>query len=202
MEFFLFLGIGFLIGIKHAFDADHIVAVNTLLASSKSIFNSLKLGIIWGVGHTITLFFVGFLVLILNITLPQTLALFLEFCVGIMLIILGLGSFHKKLELGLKSIDTNKKSLGIGMIHGLAGSAALILLILTSIQNNLEGLIYILIFGFGSMIGMFCVSLVLYFLFNKISSNNWTPKIAGILSILVGIILIYEVGIIEGLFIL
>ncbi len=202
MEFILFLSIGFLIGIKHAFDADHIVALNTLIANSKTISNSLKLGIIWGFGHTLTLLFVGFFVLILNFSLPNTLALFLEFIVGVMLIVLGIGSFHKKLESNLKSIDSNKKSLGIGMIHGLAGSAAIILLILTTMQSSILGILYILLFGIGSILGMFLVSFILYFALNKISNKTFTPKIAGILSIVVGVFLIYEVGFVGGLFIL
>ena len=202
MEFLLFLIIGFLIGVKHAFDVDHVVAVNTLIVNSKNFYETLNLAIIWGIGHTITLVLIGILVLILNVSLSQTLALFLELIVGVMLIILGLGSFHKKLEIGLKSINTNKKSFGIGMVHGLAGSAALILLVLTSIQNNFVAMLYMLIFGFGSVFGMMFVSSLIYLTLNKIPNTKLLNQIAGTLSILIGVILVYEVGIIEGLFIL
>lgn len=204
MELGIFFVVGLLLGLKHAFDADHIVAVNTLLAKSKNVYSSILLGTFWGIGHTITLLLSGTVILGIGVVIPQKIALFLEFLVGLMLIILGIGTIHNKLEHFLKKINSVKKSVGIGMIHGLAGSAALMLLLLPKINNGFEGILYIMIFGLGSILGMIIVSILLQVSFsylNLIKSKS-LPKIAGIMSIFLGILIIYEIGFVEGLFLM
>ena len=80
---------GFLLGVKHALDADHIVAVTTIVSRSNSLLRSVLVGLSWGIGHNLTLFAVGFAVLVFKLTIPDRLALSMEFIVGVILVILG-----------------------------------------------------------------------------------------------------------------
>ncbi len=218
--FFNLLGLGFLMGVKHAFDADHIAAVSTL-AYDKSLKNSSLLGLFWGFGHAISLALVGLIILLLKISIPEKISLSFEFIVGIMLVILGLNvlitinrnkiHFHKHKHGNLEHIHFHShkimkkhchehKSFFIGVIHGLAGSAALTLLVLTTINLIWIGLIYILIFGIGSMLGMMLISGLISLPFKLISKKfEKTQKFlsisAGLLSIFLGFTIIYKIGI-------
>ena len=212
------LGLGFLSGLKHAFDADHIAAVSTL-ASGNSIKKSSLLGLFWGFGHAIALFVAGLFVLLLKITIPEKLALFFEFIVAVMLILLGINVLlaikkekmhlhshrHGKTEhIHLHSHKSAshhhahiplKKSLIIGLVHGLAGSAALTLLILAGISSTALGLFYILLFGLGSMLGIILVSSIISLPFrlipNKLQSiQNLLRLSTGIMSITIGLLII------------
>lgn len=217
---FSLLGFGFLLGIRHAFDVDHVAAVSAMVSKYNSIKNSSLLGMFWGFGHTIALFFVGLIVLSLKITIPEKLALSFEFIVGVMLFILGVNilltinknkiHIHKHRHSGVEHIHFHshkliwhhqhghlqlKKSLVIGLIHGLAGSAALTLLVLATINSILLGLIYILIFGIGSIIGMILISSIISLPFKLIPNNlQKTQKIlrtvTGLLSTIIGLITI------------
>ena len=181
---FTLLGFGFLLGIKHAFEADHVAAVSAVISKNKSIKQSSLLGAWWGIGHTISLLVVGLVILLLKISIPEKIALSFEFIVGIMLVILGFNvlitinknkihihrhnhgkekhiHFHShKLTLNHEHTHFNQ-SLFIGIIHGLAGSAVITLLVLTTVKSVFSGLIYILIFGIGSIIGMMFISSVI-----------------------------------------
>lgn len=217
---FTLFGFGFLLGVKHAFDADHIAAVSAIISKHKSIKSSSLLGMFWGFGHTIALFFVGLIVLLLKVTIPEKIALLFEFIVGIMLIVLGLNvlltinknkaHFHrhkhgKEEHIHFHSHKLMKhhghkhklfhQSLFIGLIHGLAGSAVLTLLVLTTIEIVWLGLIYILIFGIGSIIGMMFISSIISLPFKLVSNNlQKTQKIlrlsAGLFSIVIGLFII------------
>jgi sulfite exporter TauE/SafE len=221
------LGLGFILGLEHALDADHIVAVSTIISEHKSLRKSSIIGLFWGLGHTFTLLFAGFLVLSLAVSIPQNLSLFFEFLVGVVLLILGMGvvrralgkvghihphSHHGKIHIhfhshGAEDQDHNHehKSFFVGMIHGLAGSAALMLIVLTSIDSVLEGIAYILVFGLGSILGMLIISTLigLPFVFTSIrfkSLNQKTRLISGFLSIVLGFFIICKI-ITEGFFI-
>lgn len=180
MTLLTLLGLGFLLGIEHATDADHVAAVSTLTTESKNLKHSAMHGIYWGLGHTFTLLFVGLLLLLFKITIPQKLAVSFEFIVGLMLVFLGINLFLKILKSRFhlhlhnhgkiahlhyhthKSRHSHKHSRAsffIGLVHGLAGSAALMLLVLATIKSIISGLIYILIFGVGSILGMLLVSI-------------------------------------------
>ncbi|MBI2653835.1 urease accessory protein UreH [Candidatus Woesearchaeota archaeon] len=215
------LGLGFLLGVKHAFDADHIAAVSNILIKQHSIKKSSLLGMFWGFGHTMSLFVVGLIVLLLKITIPEKVALSMELVVGLMLVLLGVNTLitinkdgihihkhkhGKKEHVHIHSHKTSEyhnhkhipfyKSLIVGIIHGLAGSAALTLLVLTTINSIFIGLFYILIFGIGSMIGMSVISAIIL-LPLKLIPNNF-QKIhrilsasAGLISILVGLNIVF-----------
>ena len=85
----LALGIGFALGMKHATEADHLVAVTTIVSEQRSIWRSGLVGAFWGVGHTASLLMAGTLVIILGIAIPDPLAAILEFLVALMVIVLG-----------------------------------------------------------------------------------------------------------------
>jgi len=182
INIFSTFGFGLLLGIKHAFEADHLIAVSTMLTEQKNPYRAAMIGTFWGIGHTTTLFIVGLFVLILRLSIPEQMAGKLEIFVGIMLIILGIQSIFKK-----NSIHTHththgdlthshqhdnhnhqhRKSFMIGIVHGLAGSGALMILVLSLIQSVLQGIIYILLFGIGSIAGMTLMSLIIGIPFSK-----------------------------------
>jgi hypothetical protein len=161
------LGLGFILGLKHATDPDHIVAVTTFLGEQRQLRRACAIGLFWGLGHTIALAIAGLVVVGLKIPISKWLADRLELGVAMMLIILGsrvIASVHtywhnhhhnfKWQRLGLRPML-------VGIVHGTAGSAALTLLVLSTISSTADGLLYILIFGIGSMLGMLVISLVL-----------------------------------------
>ncbi len=219
------LGFGFILGLKHALDADHVVAVSTIVSQTKSLRKSSVFGLLWGVGHTTTLFLVGFFILTLKLVIPVKLALSFEFLVGIVLVIMGADILIKirreKLHLHKhehnnkahvhlhKHKETNEhhhhhKSFIVGMIHGLAGSAALVLLVLSTVKSTSQGLLFILIFGVGSIAGMFVTSAIVglpFVLTSKFDRINEGVKIAaGTISIILGLTIIYEIGVVRRLF--
>lgn len=219
---------GFLLGIKHALDADHLVTVTTIVSRSRGLFRSALVGLSWGVGHTLTLFAVGFGVLVFKLTVPDKLALSMEFVVGVILVLLG-GSvvwqlvrsklhlhWHQhgeKIHLHSHSHDEAaehnhwhvKKSLLAGMVHGLAGSGALTVLVLSTMSSVAQGLFFLLLFGAGSILGMLIFSglIAIPFKFTAGLShrlNLWIRGIAGSVSVLLGLFIMWEVGFVAGLF--
>jgi len=185
------LGLGFVLGLKHATDADHVVAVTTFVSQERSLLRSCWIGLFWGTGHTLSLALAGTFILLFKINLSDRLTGLLELCVAIMLVILG-GRVLYQLWSGLRlhrhphahapgkaahvhwhlhssgKLDEHAgwlhfslRPLVVGMIHGAAGTGALMLLVLSTIHSSLEALLYILIFGVGSVAGMLIVSMML-----------------------------------------
>ena len=162
----LVLGLGFILGLKHATDPDHIVAVTTFLGKERQLRRACGIGLFWGLGHTIALSIAGVLVIGLKIPISKWLADRLELAVAAMLIILGARLIARVHEHWHEHHDLHWPHLGIrpllvGIVHGTAGSAALTLLVLSTISSTMSGLLYILIFGLGSMLGMLVISLLL-----------------------------------------
>lgn len=161
------LGIGFLLGLKHATDPDHIVAVTTFIGKERRLARGCAIGLFWGLGHTLALSIVGLAVVGLKIPMSKWLAERLELGVAIMLIVLGarlIATVHTRWH--EHHHDFNWKRLGVrpllvGIVHGTAGSAALTILVLSTITSTVHALLYILIFGIGSMIGMLVISMLL-----------------------------------------
>lgn len=174
-------------GARHALDADHLAAVSTLVADRRDWRASGWIGFWWGCGHTAMLLAVGLAVLLLNLTIPAALAQGFEFLVGAMLVALG-GSLcaaliregwhlHRHDHDGVAHVHWHSHRRGaahqhsheapparplvVGMVHGLAGSAALMLLVVASIHSVWEGLAYIVVFGLGSIAGMVGVGLLI-----------------------------------------
>jgi len=179
---FSLLSLGFLLGLKHALDADHVAAILTIATENRTFWRSSLIGFCWGVGHTVILLVVGTAVLLFKLTIPSAWAKLFEIAVGLMLVGLGLsvafalwrervhlhahwhehGEQHRHLHSHSRSAHHDHlhrfrleyKSLAVGMVHGLAGSAALLLLVLAAVPSLGVGLVYILVFGAGSILGM------------------------------------------------
>jgi sulfite exporter TauE/SafE len=186
------LALGFLLGLRHATDADHVAAVATLATRSRSLAHTVAQGIAWGTGHTLTLMLFGGAVLVLGMVVPEHAARGLELAVGVMLVALGadalyrlrrervhfhahrhadgVAHFHAHSHRG-ESVPHDParhehrhphgfpaRALLVGMVHGMAGSAALILLSLETLRSPAWGLLYIAVFGLGSILGMALLS--------------------------------------------
>ncbi|HEY8563133.1 MAG TPA: hypothetical protein VIL74_22340 [Pyrinomonadaceae bacterium] len=232
---FAVLGLGFFFGLKHATDADHLAAVSTIVSERKSVWSSAFVGGVWGLGHTISLLLAGILVLLLNVEISEKTERILEFGVGIMLTLLGLNVLRKLLtggklhfhahEHGARAhahphfhvpeseeaprshhgLKFNTRALVVGMIHGLAGSAGMMLLYLPTIETRVLKLIYIIVFGVGSIGGMmlmsFLVGLPFHFTAARFNRFNYAlQSLAGLVSVVLGLAIIYEKGVVEGLF--
>ncbi len=180
------LSLGFILGLRHAFEPDHLVAVSTQIVNKKRTIHALKHSLAWGLGHGIVLLLSGIILLMLELTLPPTIESVMELLIGILLVILGLSSFKEK------KIISTRKTFMIGSAHGLAGSSALVLLITTSLTTSSERLGYIIIFGIGSIVGMLIVAGMLC-LFQK-KKRIWLPRTAAVMSIVVGIVIIVMKG--------
>ena len=226
------LTLGLLLGLKHAFDSDHLIAVSTIVARERSPWRSLWIGLFWGVGHTLMLALVGVIVLGLKIQISETIGLSLECLVGIVLVGLGVSTLHdcwrKRLHAhrhihegtahthfhmhahGTAHQHQHPARVGfkpmlLGMVHGLAGSAALMLLILATIPSTMLGLLYIGIFGFGSVLGMGLVSFLMGMCFSLATDSLYAfdhgMRVAvGTLSTVFGVWMVVEIGFIQGLF--
>lgn len=165
--------LGFLVGMRHALEADHLAAVATLARESRSVRASAFRGAVWGLGHTLTLFLVGGVCLLLGGVVPEGFSRTAEAGVGVMLVALGLQVFwrmwrhsvhvhaHRHAD-GAVDLQARRsfprRALVVGLVHGLAGSAALLLLALETTTSPWAGLLYIAIFGLGSIAGMAVLS--------------------------------------------
>ena len=225
------LGLGFVLGMRHALEADHAAAVASLALKSRSMSQTLRQGLAWGIGHTLTLLFFSSLVLLLGLVIPEQFAEALEFAVGLMLIGLGIDvfrrmsrerihfhihehhneppHFHAHIHKPQDQHETASshghshpngfpyRALIVGLMHGMAGSAALIVLTLQTVISPAEAIIYILLFGLGSTFGMGIFSLVMAIpLWYSARSFNWWHKsiqaCVGISTTILGIFVLYS----------
>jgi high-affinity nickel permease len=208
---------GLILGIQHAFEADHMAAVTAMTVEQKNPLKASLVGTFWGIGHTTTLFVMGMLVLLFRITIPERIGLGLEFIVGCMLVFLGVRTLlksrvtahdkaHSPMHTHERATNHHRRSFLVGTVHGLAGSGAVTLLVLSTISDTLQGLYYILLFGIGSILGMTIMSLLVGLPFFLSASRfpqteKYLKITAGILSIFFGLNLMYQIGFIDGLFI-
>jgi len=199
---FSVLAFGFVLGLQHATEADHLAAVSTIVSEKKNLLTASFVGGLWGIGHTISLFVVGVLVIFLKLELSETTQARLEACVGLMLVLLGLNVLRKlirgeKIHMHVHEHDGHRhthvhthegepveashhrlspRSVVVGMIHGLAGSGAFMLFVLPSIPSTALALAYIIIFGIGSIGGMmamsFLIGLPFYFTAGRFDTLN------------------------------
>ncbi|MEY9867634.1 urease accessory protein UreH [Peribacillus sp. RS7] len=207
MSFVSILTLGFLLGIKHSLEPDHVIAVATTAGNTKKISRSTLTGVYWGIGHTCTLFLTGMLYIWMKGEIPESLSMTLEFGVGVMLVILGAKSLFKD-RLNITNDHDGLRpflvSALIGFVHGLAGSAAMVILTMSTVTGIGEGSIYIIIFGAGTIIGMLCFTTILGIPFalngKNIGLNRTFIKLAGAISFGFGLYYIYKLGVTEGLF--
>jgi sulfite exporter TauE/SafE len=209
---FTVLAIGFVLGLQHATEADHLAAVSTIVSEKKNLFTASIIGGLWGI-----------LVIFLKLQISESVEAKLEACVGLMLVILGLNALRKLLQAKKIHFHTHEhgahvhthihthedetvershhrfspRSVVIGMVHGLAGSAALMLLVVPTIPSPWVALLYILVFGVGSIGGMmamsFLIGLPFHFTVTRFDLLNKVIRLcAGVFSLGLGFSIIYE----------
>ena len=267
----LILGIGFFLGMRHATDPDHVVAVSTIVSREQSIPRAGWIGVLWGVGHTLTILVVGAAIILFGFAIPARLGLALEFSVALMLILLGvmnltgairwlshkLSPTHPALRASLAVTGAGEHShihfhgahlhvhphshggahgsgaehhpnevdpphwlqapfvglgwfhslrpLLVGIVHGLAGSAAVALLVLGTIRSPRWAIFYLLIFGLGTIAGMMLLTLAFAVPFTAAGKrflwvNRSMVTATGLLSVAFGLVVAYQIGYVDGLF--
>jgi hypothetical protein len=147
---------GLLLGIRHAVDPDHVVAVTAIATGERSVRRATRIGVMWGVGHTVTILAVGGAIVVFRIVIPPRLGLAFEFVVGLVLIVLGLANLLSRSQDAPKR--GSARPLVVGMVHGLAGSAAVALLALAAVRDPRWALAYLVLFGVGTIVGMMVVT--------------------------------------------
>lgn len=250
---------GFLLGMRHATDPDHVIAVSTIVSRERSLSKAALIGALWGLGHTVTILFVGAAIILFNLTIPPRVGLTMEFAVGLMLILLGIlnltgvsrwmsekfspahphltgehahihehashvhyhwhahqpeAQHHSDSLTEPKWMTSPFTKLGwfhtlrpffIGIVHGLAGSAAVALLVLASIRDPRWGVLYLLIFGVGTIAGMILITTAISLPFSFAGTrfawlNRGLITGSGLLSLGFGLFIAYHIGFVEGLF--
>jgi hypothetical protein len=200
------LGLGFLLGMRHATDPDHVVAVTTIVAQQRSLMRAARTGVLWGIGHTATILLVGGAIILLKVQLdgiPPRVGLSLEFAVAVMLVVLGLLT----LAGGERRVaDSTARPLTVGFVHGLAGSAAVATLPQVAlIPDPRWAAGYLAVFGVGTIIGMLLITVSIaapsLFATRRFAGMNRTLRIAsGVASIGFGLLLAHRIGFVDGLF--
>jgi len=250
------IALGFFLGMRHATDADHVIAITTIVSRQRNIRQAALIGILWGLGHTITILIVGSAIILFGLVIPPRVGLTMELSVGLMLILLGIlnlsgilrwiaetvpalrlgqhslphayGEYvhshshghspakHRHVEdatsvgwmdrtfggLGLYQVA---RPLAAGIVHGLAGSAAIALLVLTTIRIPSWAVCYLLVFGIGTVAGMMLITAAIAVPFtytekHLIRLNRGLGLVSGVVSLAFGLFIVYQMGIVNGLF--
>jgi High-affinity nickel-transport protein len=255
------VALGFFLGMRHATDPDHVIAVSTIVSRHRSMKHAAVIGGLWGAGHTLTILLVGSGIILFGWVIPTRIGLSMEFSVGLMLILLGVfnltgilewitnnvspaqqqddhagtlhshahshGDYvhthahthnpethpHDPTRTPLRWFDRHFGRLGlynavrplvVGLVHGLAGSAAVALLVLTTIHNPKWAVAYLLLFGVGTIAGMMLITGVMGapFAYAKSRSrlSNGLRIVSGVISFGFGLFIVYQIGFVSGLF--
>ncbi len=246
------LAVGFFLGIRHATDPDHVVAIATIITRQQSISRAALIGICWGAGHTLTIVALGVAIIVFGLAIPVRVGLSMELSVSLVLMLLGFinirnfmnsvlqrmgsagnsiptlaapahcsgGPLHSHLPPGsdaqttLRWLDRALGGLGIyvylrplvvGLVHGMAGSAAIALLVLTTIRTPRWAVAYLLLFGIGTVAGMvlITVSMASTFRMFGIANGKWSQRLAlvsGLLSVAFGGLVAIQIVLFNGLF--
>ncbi len=192
-----------LLGMRHATDPDHVVAVTTIVTTERSLARAARIGALWGLGHSLTILLVGGSIIVFKVAFSVRLGLSMEFTVAIMLIVLGV--------LNLLSVNSPSKKVSptrpllIGVVHGLAGSAGAALLLVPLIDDPRFAALYLLVFGLGTIAGMSLVTLAIAA--PALAVGAPTARVqrslrlaSGAVSVVFGLYLAHKVGITQGLF--
>jgi hypothetical protein len=211
MTLFSILALGFFLGMRHATDSDHVIAVATIVSQQRRVSSAALTGISWGIGHSITLLIVGAAIVLFGVVIPERLGMSLEFCVALMLVFLGLlnlGSRRKRKEVHEHSQSHRlcliNRSVVVGVVHGLAGSAAVALLVLPMIREPAWAILYLLIFAAGTIAGMMLITAIIAvpitYSANRFQSfNRYIGAAAGTFSVGFGLFLVHQIGFVHGL---
>lgn len=196
--------LGVVLGMRHATDTDHVVAVTTIVTRRRSLADALRIGALWGVGHSLTILVVGSGIILAGIVIPPRLELVMEFAVAMMLI--GLGGWNLASAGRMEAAPAAAaRPLLVGVVHGLAGSAAVALVVVATISDPLWSVACLLLFGLGTIAGMTAVTaavaapmLVTACRFERFSRS--LQLASGTLSVAVGLALAAQLVLVDGLF--
>ena len=193
------LAIGFLLGMRHATDGDHVVAVTAIASGEQSIARAMRIGAAWGLGHSATLVIVGGVIVLFGLTVPPRLGLALEMLVAVMLIGLGAWTLSGR---NIGHTHSLRRPIAVGFVHGLAGSAFVALLVLAAIPGWVSQLAYLALFGLGTVAGMALITAGIAVPFRRTPHRvqRGIRIAAGVASIAFGLILAHKVGVVDGLF--
>lgn len=254
VSFAAILGLGFLLGMRHATDPDHVVAITTIVTKQQGIAKAGVIGALWGLGHTFTIFVVGTIIILFQVTISPRIGLSMELAVAAMLILLGVLNLTGTLRWlqerftpspqvpggastfagrpsGMHPCDSAVPSepksverkpgryrllqsagiynvlrpLAVGIVHGLAGSAAVALLVMATIHDPWWAITYLFLFGVGTIAGMMIITatIAIPFAFSPKGFSAWNRRVAiasGVLSLGFGLFLSYQIGFVDGLF--
>jgi high-affinity nickel-transport protein len=196
---------GVLLGMRHATDPDHVVAVSTIVTRFRSIGRAASVGALWGVGHTATIVLVGGAIILFRITIPPRLGLGMELAVAAMLIVLGAANLIGRKAVSDDAAFAPSRPIAIGFVHGLAGSAAVALLVLTAIKDPRWSVAYLIVFGAGTVAGMILVTAAMAVPVQLAAArlDAWQRKLqiaSGAVSVAFGLLMVHQIGVVDGLF--
>jgi hypothetical protein len=201
------IGLGLLLGLRHAADPDHVVAIGAIAARTKRWWPAARLGIVWGLGHTLTLFAVASGIILFDWAVPARLGLSLELGVAIALVIVGLVNVraHEHEARATRDVRGPWRAFLVGLVHGLAGSAAVALVVVSMVHDPRWACAYLLVFGAGTLVGMTAITTGLA-LPIATAAQRWRRGdqylrfATGAMSVGMGVWLVYQIGWIDGLF--
>jgi cadmium resistance protein CadD (predicted permease) len=213
------VALGFVLGLRHATDADHLAAISTIVTERRSLRSSLLVGSVWGVGHTLALLLAGVSVVLLRYQMTDRMAHAFELGVGMMLVLLGANVLRTLAHRGARqrhdhaTVASHSHSnawlvarpLLVGMVHGLAGSAPLLLLTLAVVSSPFAAFLYIAVFGVGSIVGMATMSVLLsvpaHLALEHFARTHVALRgLSGLFSVTLGLFIMYENGVLNRLF--
>jgi high-affinity nickel-transport protein len=208
------LALGFGLGLRHATDPDHVVAVTTIVARERRLWVSSLVGAIWGLGHTLTLLLLGGVLLAFRVTVPPRVGLVLELAVAAMLVLLGAatlarggGHAHPHVHAGAgdhvhpgsprTSDAATWRALMVGVVHGVAGTGAVTLVVLSTIDDRAWALAYLVVFGGGTVAGMMLLTTAIALPFSYAAArferwSGWLARVTGMASVGLGLAVAYQ----------
>jgi hypothetical protein len=197
------LALGFALGARHATDADHIAAIGTIVADGRSSRRAALVGATWGIGHSASLLLVGGALVVFRLPMPPRIALALEFLAALMLIALGVRSLIVRRH--DRTAFSSARPLAIGVIHGLAGSAVLALLVLGTTSTALAAAVYLVCFCVGTIAGMALITALLAIPSRlrgarALRVERGLHLAAGVASVAIGLVMAHRIGVRDGLF--
>jgi len=193
--------LGFMLGMRHATDADHVIAVTTIVSRQREIGAAAATGLLWGLGHTVTVVSVGAAIILVKLAIPDRVITGMELTVGVMLVVLGLINIRASVNdrrLARSRIDGHVRPAVVGLVHGLAGSAAVTLLVVTAVGDPRWAIAYLAVFGVGTIAGMMLITMSIASVFHLAGrgSDAVTRRIGltcGVASVIFGVFLSYGI---------